>query len=38
MRPDPLAFVLFGASGDLTSRKIIPALASLAADDLLPDP
>ncbi|MGH9292333.1 MAG: glucose-6-phosphate dehydrogenase, partial [Acidimicrobiales bacterium] len=38
VRPDPLAFVLFGASGDLTSRKIIPALASLAADDLLPDP
>jgi glucose-6-phosphate 1-dehydrogenase len=26
----PLAMVIFGASGDLTSRKILPALASLA--------
>lgn len=38
MRPDPLAFVLFGASGDLTARKIIPAIARLAEEDLLPDP
>jgi glucose-6-phosphate 1-dehydrogenase len=26
----PLALVIFGASGDLTARKILPALASLA--------
>ena len=26
----PLAMVIFGASGDLTSRKILPALANLA--------
>jgi glucose-6-phosphate 1-dehydrogenase len=26
----PLAIVIFGASGDLTSRKILPALANLA--------
>ncbi|MGH9303657.1 MAG: glucose-6-phosphate dehydrogenase, partial [Acidimicrobiales bacterium] len=38
MTPEPLTFVLFGASGDLTSRKILPALASLAASEMLPDP
>jgi glucose-6-phosphate 1-dehydrogenase len=38
MKPDPLAFVLFGASGDLTARKILPALARLAEEGLLPDP
>ncbi|MFL5837281.1 MAG: glucose-6-phosphate dehydrogenase, partial [Solirubrobacteraceae bacterium] len=27
--------VLFGASGDLTSRLLLPAIAQLAADDLL---
>ena len=26
----PLAMVIFGASGDLTARKILPALADLA--------
>jgi glucose-6-phosphate 1-dehydrogenase len=29
--PGPLALVIVGASGDLTSRKILPALAGLAA-------
>ncbi|HVC25462.1 MAG TPA: glucose-6-phosphate dehydrogenase [Acidimicrobiales bacterium] len=29
-RPDPLALVIFGASGDLAHRKILPALAQLA--------
>jgi len=29
-QPPPLAMVIFGASGDLTSRKILPALANLA--------
>jgi glucose-6-phosphate 1-dehydrogenase len=28
--------VIFGASGDLTKRKLIPALCNLAADDVLP--
>jgi glucose-6-phosphate 1-dehydrogenase len=29
-RPEPAALVLFGASGDLTRRKLVPALYSLA--------
>ena len=37
LRPeDSCAFVIFGASGDLTSRKLIPALYNLACQDLLP--
>jgi glucose-6-phosphate 1-dehydrogenase len=35
--PDPCAFVIFGASGDLTHRKLIPALYSLAFRRLLPE-
>ena len=35
---EPCAFVLFGATGDLTRRKIIPALFSLKLQNLLPDP
>src|SRR5262245_19312677 len=31
----PCAMVIFGASGDLTRRKLIPALYNLAKDDLL---
>ncbi|HJQ27977.1 MAG TPA: glucose-6-phosphate dehydrogenase [Rubrobacter sp.] len=34
--PDPGAMVIFGASGDLTSRKLIPALYDLAAQRRLP--
>jgi glucose-6-phosphate 1-dehydrogenase len=34
--PDPCAFVIFGASGDLSHRKLIPALYSLAYRGLLP--
>ncbi|HZP82653.1 MAG TPA: glucose-6-phosphate dehydrogenase [Chthonomonadaceae bacterium] len=34
---DPCAFVLFGATGDLTHRKIAPALFSLAMQKLLPE-
>jgi glucose-6-phosphate 1-dehydrogenase len=30
--------VIFGASGDLTKRKLVPALYSLARDRLLPSP
>jgi glucose-6-phosphate 1-dehydrogenase len=35
--PDPCVFVIFGASGDLTQRKLIPALYSLAYRHLLPE-
>ena len=34
--PDPSVLVIFGASGDLTQRKLLPALYSLAHDGLLP--
>jgi glucose-6-phosphate 1-dehydrogenase len=34
--PDPCALVIFGASGDLTSKKLFPALYSLAYRRLLP--
>jgi len=33
----PCAFVIFGASGDLTARKLIPALYNLSCQDLLPE-
>ncbi|HJN18008.1 MAG TPA: glucose-6-phosphate dehydrogenase, partial [Armatimonadota bacterium] len=33
---NPAALVLFGATGDLTWRKLAPAIYSLTADDLLP--
>jgi glucose-6-phosphate 1-dehydrogenase len=36
-RPDPLAMVIFGASGDLTRRKILPALSRLAERGSLPE-
>jgi glucose-6-phosphate 1-dehydrogenase len=36
-RPDPCALVIFGASGDLTRRKLMPALYSLAYRRLLPE-
>lgn len=32
----PTLLVIFGASGDLTARKLIPALYNLALDSLLP--
>lgn len=32
----PTVVVIFGASGDLTSRKLIPAVYNLAFDNLLP--
>jgi glucose-6-phosphate 1-dehydrogenase len=34
--PDPCVLVIFGASGDLTQRKLFPALYSLAAHRMLP--
>jgi glucose-6-phosphate 1-dehydrogenase len=36
-RPPPQALVIFGASGDLTRRKILPALYNLFYDDCLPE-
>lgn len=36
-KPPATVLVIFGASGDLTSRKLIPALCNLAEDDYLPD-
>ncbi len=34
----PCSIVIFGASGDLTARKLVPALYHLFKDHLLPDP
>lgn len=36
-RPPATLLVIFGASGDLTSRKLIPGLCNLAEDDYLPE-
>ncbi|MDO8397130.1 MAG: glucose-6-phosphate dehydrogenase [Bradyrhizobium sp.] len=36
-RPEPCCFVIFGATGDLAHRLVIPALYNLAATGLLPD-
>jgi glucose-6-phosphate 1-dehydrogenase len=36
-KPDPCILVIFGASGDLTKRKLFPALYSLAYRGLLPE-
>ena len=33
---EPASIVIFGASGDLTRRKLIPALHSLGCEGLLP--
>ena len=34
---EPCTMVIFGASGDLTRRKLVPALYNLLLDDLLPE-
>jgi len=37
MRPaGPCTIVIFGAAGDLTKRKLLPALYNLKANGLLP--
>ena len=36
-RPEPCVLTIFGASGDLTRRKIFPALYALAVRELLPE-
>jgi glucose-6-phosphate 1-dehydrogenase len=35
--PEPCALVIFGASGDLTRRKLVPALYNLDLEQLLPN-
>jgi glucose-6-phosphate 1-dehydrogenase len=37
-RPEPCSFVIIGASGDLTARKLIPSLFNLFLNQGLPDP
>jgi glucose-6-phosphate 1-dehydrogenase len=37
MDKPPLTIVIFGASGDLTARKLIPSLYNLAVKERLPD-
>ena len=34
---EPTVVVIFGASGDLTARKLIPAIYNLSVDNLLPN-
>ena len=36
-KPDPCSLVIFGVTGDLTHRLVIPALYNLAAAELLPE-
>jgi glucose-6-phosphate 1-dehydrogenase len=36
-RPEPFTLVIFGAGGDLTWRKLVPALYNLFLDGWLPD-
>ncbi len=36
-RPEPLILVIFGISGDLTKRKLAPAIYNLYAEELLPE-
>lgn len=36
-KPDPCSFIIFGVTGDLAHRLVVPALYNLAAADLLPD-
>jgi glucose-6-phosphate 1-dehydrogenase len=37
-KPDPTAIVIFGATGDLSGRKLAPALFNLLIDQSLTDP
>src|SRR6185437_114920 len=37
MQPDPTIFVLFGATGDLSRRMVLPAFFTLAKEGLLPE-
>jgi glucose-6-phosphate 1-dehydrogenase len=37
-RPDPMAIVIFGATGDLAGRKLAPALYNMMLDNSLAEP
>src|SRR5687767_8894836 len=37
MTPEPFLFVIFGGTGDLAKRKLIPALRQLAALGFMPE-
>ena len=37
IRPEPTVFIIFGAAGDLSWRKLIPAIYSLYEDGWLPE-
>jgi glucose-6-phosphate 1-dehydrogenase len=37
LQPDPCSFVIFGVTGDLAHRLVVPALYNLAATNLLPE-
>ena len=36
-KPPPCTLVVFGVTGDLTKRLLLPALRNLRRDGLLPD-
>lgn len=36
-KPEPVIMVIFGGSGDLTKRKLVPAMYNLYLDNQLPD-
>ena len=36
-QPDPVIITIFGGSGDLTKRKLVPAIFNLYKDDRMPD-
>jgi glucose-6-phosphate 1-dehydrogenase len=36
-KPDPCSFIIFGVTGDLAHRLVVPALYNLAATNLLPE-
>ena len=36
-KPENCAFVIFGVTGDLTHRLVMPSLYNLAAEHLLPE-
>lgn len=37
MKPDSQILIIFGASGDLTKRKLLPSLFELFDRDMLPE-
>lgn len=37
-KPDPCSFIIFGVTGDLAHRLVVPSLYNLAAAKLLPQP